>query len=70
LGVSQDGNREFIILIPAINALGMYIPPALIYQSESGALMDTWLNNYNSQDLTAYFAISEKDWSNENIGMH
>jgi hypothetical protein len=31
--------------------------------------MDTWLNNYNSQDLTAYFAISEKDWSNENIRM-
>jgi hypothetical protein len=48
----------------------MHISPALIYQSESGALMDTWLDNYDSQDLTAYFATSEKDWSNENMGMH
>jgi hypothetical protein len=48
----------------------MHISPALIYQSESGALMDTWLDNYDSQDLTPYFAISEKGWSNENIGMH
>jgi hypothetical protein len=48
----------------------MYIPPAFIYQSESGALMDTWFDDYDSQDLIAYFAISEKDWSNENMGMH
>jgi hypothetical protein len=48
----------------------MHIPSALIYQSESGALMDTWLDNYDSQDLTAYFATSEKGWSNENMGMH
>jgi hypothetical protein len=48
----------------------MHILPVFIYQSESGALMDTWLNNYDSQDLTAYFATSEKDWSNENMGMH
>jgi hypothetical protein len=48
----------------------MYISPALIYQSESGALMDTWLDDYDNQDLTAYFAISEKGWSNENMGMH
>jgi hypothetical protein len=32
--------------------------------------MDTWLDDYDSQNLTAYFAISEKGWSNENIGMH
>jgi hypothetical protein len=48
----------------------MYISSALIYQSESGALMDTWLDDYDSQDLTAYFATSEKGWSNENMGMH
>jgi hypothetical protein len=41
LGVNQDGNREFITLIPAINILEMHISFALIYQSESGALMDT-----------------------------
>jgi hypothetical protein len=61
LDINQNGNREFIIFIPAINILGMHILSAFIYQSESGALMDTWLDDYDSQDLTAYFAISEKD---------
>jgi hypothetical protein len=70
LGVNQDGNLEFIIFIPAINVLEIHIPPALIYQSESGVLMDTWLDDYDLQELTVYFATSEKGWSNENIGMH
>jgi hypothetical protein len=48
----------------------MHISSALIYQSESGALMNTWLNDYDIQELTAYFATSEKGWSNENMGMH
>jgi hypothetical protein len=48
----------------------MHIPSALIYQSESSALMDIWLDDYDIQELIAYFAISEKGWSNENIGMH
>jgi hypothetical protein len=70
LDMSQNENREFITLIPAINTLEMHIPPALIYQSESSALMDTWLDDYDTQELTAYFATSEKGWSNENMGMH
>jgi hypothetical protein len=48
----------------------MHISSALIYQSESGALMNIWFDDYDIQELTAYFATSEKDWSNENIGMH
>ena len=70
LSVNQDGNREFIILISAINILGMYISSAFIYQNESGALIDTWFNDYDIQELTTYFATSEKAWSNENMGMH
>jgi hypothetical protein len=45
--MSQNENREFITLIPAINILGIHIPPALIYQSESGALMDIGLDDYD-----------------------
>jgi hypothetical protein len=48
----------------------MHIPSAFIYQSDSGALMDTWLDDYDEQELTVYFAISEKGWSNENMGMY
>jgi hypothetical protein len=47
MNTSQNGNREFIIFIPAINILGMHIPPALIYQSDSGALIDIWLDDYD-----------------------
>jgi hypothetical protein len=68
--MNQDGNREFITFIPAINTLEIHILSTLIYQSEFGALMDTWLDNYNNQNLIALFATSEKDWSNENIGIH
>ena len=70
LGASQDGNREFITLIPAINVLKLHIPPALIYQSDSGTLMSTWLDDYDDQDLTAYFGTSEKGWSNDNMGIY
>jgi hypothetical protein len=48
----------------------MYISSVFIYQSESGVLMNTWLDDYDSQDLTAYFATSEKGWSNENMGIY
>jgi hypothetical protein len=37
-GSIQDGLREFITLIAAINALSNVIPPALLYTSESGDL--------------------------------
>ena len=70
IGASQDGNREFIIFIPAINACGLRIPPALIYKSESGAILDTWLDDFDDQKECAYFATSQKGWSNENIGLY
>lgn len=70
MGASQDGNREFITLIPGICADGDRIPPTLIYESESGDLMDTWLDDYNEEEEIAYFATSQKGWSNENIGVY
>ena len=35
---SQDGNREFIILLACISAAGIALSPAIIYQSESSSL--------------------------------
>ena len=42
---NQDGNREFITLLACISALGIALPPAIIYQSDSGSLQDTWIED-------------------------
>jgi len=69
LGASQDGSRDFITLIASICADGTHLPPALIYQSESGDLQDSWLEDFDGKKESAYFASSEKGWSNEVLGL-
>ncbi|EED21380.1 pogo transposable element, putative [Talaromyces stipitatus ATCC 10500] len=68
LGAIQDGSTEFITLIACICANGIAIPPALIYQGESGDLQDTWLKDFDGSREKAYFATSEKGWTNEELG--
>ncbi len=70
IGASQDGNREFITFIPTICADGSRIPSALIYKSESGAIMDTQLDDFNNKNKITYFAVTQKGWSNKNIGVY
>jgi hypothetical protein len=57
---SQDSNRENIILIATICADGSRIPSGLIYQSETGLIQDTWLNNFDENGEVAYFAATQK----------
>jgi DDE superfamily endonuclease len=40
-GTVQDGSREFISVLACINAIGESLPPALIYQGDSGDLQNT-----------------------------
>ena len=70
MSASQDGNREFIIFILVICVDGSRIPPALIYKSESGAIMDIWFDDFDDGNEIAYFAVTQKGWSNENIGVY
>ena len=60
MGASQDGNRENITLMATICADGSRIPPALIYQSESGLIQDTWLDDFDENGEVAYFAATQK----------
>jgi hypothetical protein len=69
IGASQDGSREFVSLLACICADGTAIPPALIYQGTSGDLQDTWLEDFDHSSDQAYFATSEKGWTNEDLGM-
>ena len=69
LGASQDGSREFITLIASISAAPTCIPPALIYQGQSNDLQDTWLDDFDDSKDLAFFASSEKGWSNDLLGL-
>ena len=68
-GTLQDGNREFISLLAAVSAAGEKMSPSLIYQSESGDLQDSWLEDFDHCNQKAYFAASKKGWTSDEHGM-
>ena len=57
MNASQNSNRENITLMAIICADGSRIPPALIYQSESGLIQDIWLDNFDENGEVVYFAV-------------
>jgi hypothetical protein len=68
-GSIQDSLREFITLIAAISATGNVMPPALLYSSESGDLQDTWLEDFDETSQSAYFGVSQKGWTSDELGL-
>jgi hypothetical protein len=56
-GASQDSNREFISLLACVSAIGVALPPALLYKGESGDLQDSWLQDLQAEEH-AYFGVS------------
>jgi hypothetical protein len=43
--------------------------PAIIYQSASGSIQDSWLQAFDPSDHRAHFASSPSGWTNNNIGL-
>jgi DDE superfamily endonuclease len=68
-GVIQDGSREFITCLACISAIGEKISPSLIYQSDSGDMQDTWLEDFDFCNQHAYFALSPKGWTSDEHGL-
>ena len=66
---SQDGSQEFISLLVCICADRSVLPPALIYQGDSGTLQDIWIEDMTSND-EAFFAVSLKGWSCDALGLN
>jgi hypothetical protein len=64
----QDGNREWITLLACICADGSALRPALIYQSDSGSIQDTWLQALRPEDQV-YISSSPSGWTNNDIGL-
>jgi hypothetical protein len=46
----QDGNQEWVTLLACICADGSALNSALIYQSDSGSIQDTWLQALRPED--------------------
>jgi hypothetical protein len=65
----QDGNSEWITLIACICANGSALDPAIIYQSASGSLQDSWLQAFDPNVHRAHFASSPSGWTNNNVGL-
>ena len=65
---SQDGNREFLTLLASICADGTALPPSLIYKSDSDTLQDTWLEDWQPEEV-AYFAVSANGWTCNKLGL-
>ena len=66
---SQNGNREFISLLACVCANGTRLPPTLIYKGMSGALQDTWLDDWEQSKEEAYFASSNNGWTSDALGL-
>ncbi|KAF2832717.1 hypothetical protein CC86DRAFT_425334 [Ophiobolus disseminans] len=64
----QDGNWEWITLLACICADGSALAPALIYQSTSGLIQDTWLQAMRPEDQV-YISSSPSRWTNNKIGL-
>lgn len=64
----QDGNREWITTIACICANGTVLPPALIYQAKSGKIQNSWLQDFEITKHRAYFSVSDKGWTNNDLG--
>lgn len=55
IGVSQDRNREQVLLLAAICTIAVKIPPCFIYQEELGDLRD--IQEENTGNNIIYFAV-------------
>lgn len=63
---SQDGNRENVTIIDAINATGTKImPPTVVFKGKY--LMSEWYDGLNRHQ--AYFGVTEKGWTNNQLGL-
>jgi hypothetical protein len=65
----QDGSRGWITLLACICADGSYLEPALIYQSTSGAIQDSWLQALDHETHQIRISSSPSGWTNNDIGL-
>jgi hypothetical protein len=65
----QDGNREFITVLPTICADGTTLPTSIIYPSDAYDLWDTWVEDIPSEDTTTDVSSTPTGWTNDKLGL-
>jgi hypothetical protein len=68
LAAGQDGSREWITVVATICGDGTALPPLLIYDSTSGSIQDSWVQDFNSNEYDAWFTSSASGWTSDEIG--
>ena len=68
LGAGQDGSREWITVVATICADSTALPPLLIYDSTSGSIQDSWVQDFNSNEHHVWFTSSPSGWTFDEIG--
>ena len=66
--IIQDGNREWITTIATICADGSALSPGLIYQATTGQVQDSWLQDFDPNAQSCFFASSPSGWTNNELG--
>ena len=56
-------------MLACVCADGTRLPPTLIYKGKSGALQNTWLDNWDPLKEEAYFASSNNGWTCDALGL-
>jgi len=65
--VKQDGNREFITAVEAAAADGYVFPSFLIGKGKKHHI--GWYQNVNAEDEEAFFAVSPKGWTDDELAL-
>lgn len=65
----QDGNREWITILPTVCADGTTLPTGIIFQAENGNLRDTWVNDLTPEQDQIFVSSSPSGWTNDELGL-
>ena len=65
----QDGSREWVTLLACICADGSALPPSLIFQSTSGDLQASWVEDIKEGEHSVFVTSSPSGWTNNEIGV-
>jgi hypothetical protein len=65
----QDGNREWITIVPAICADGTTLPTSIIMSSEAYDIWDTWVEEIPPTDDQINVTSTPTGWTNQKLGL-
>jgi hypothetical protein len=65
----QDGNREWITVMPTVCADGISLPTRVIYQAENGNIRDTWVNDLTPEEDHIFVTSSPSGWTNDQLSL-